>query len=142
MSYTKCRKRNALCYMLNHLFKLRKSNTMNSNTVCVCVRILIGKFFCFVVETPNDLDHDIIALLSMENAQLADKTSIQLTNGEQRFSCPLCKSVKYTQLRYLKTHIKECGRTFLCHICKLSYKQKRTFMQHMRSKHSSLKYQS
>lgn len=101
------------------------------------------KFFCFVVKTPNDLGHDSInELLSMENAQLVEKTCIQLKNGEQRFSCPLCKSVKYTQLRYLKSHIKECGLTFLCHICKLSYKQKRTFMHHMRLKHPSLKYQS
>lgn len=96
---------------------------------------LICKFafiFCFVV----------INLRYLENAQLAERTSIQLTNGEQRFSCPLCKSVKYTQVRYLKTHIKDCGRIFLCHICKLSYKQKRTFMQHMRSKHPSVTYQS
>lgn len=88
--------------------------------------------------TSRDLDYDTIKLLAMDNVQLAEMSSIQLSNGEQRYSCPLCKSVKYTQVRYLKAHIKECGLMFLCHICKLRYKQKRTFMQHVRSKHPSL----
>lgn len=71
----------------------------------------------------------------MDNSELAARTSIKLMNGERRFGCPLCKSVKYTQLRYLKVHIKECNMVFQCKICPRSYTQKRTFMNHMRSKH-------
>lgn len=90
--------------------------------------------------TSRELDIGTIKLLAMDNVQLAEMSSIQLINGEQRFSCPLCKSVKYTQVRYLKTHIKQCGFMFVCHICQLRYKQKRTFMQHVRTKHPSLSF--
>lgn len=79
-------------------------------------------------------------LLSMNRTDFAEMTAIQLANGDQRFSCPLCKSVKYTQMRYLKAHIKECGLTFSCQICQQNFKQKRTYTQHLRSKHSSMSY--
>lgn len=92
-------------------------------------------FLSHIVNKLQHMDTHFIELLSMDSSELAEKTAIRLT--KQRFSCPFCNSVKYTQLRYLKTHIKECGLTFFCHIYKLNFKQKRTHKQHMRLKHPS-----
>lgn len=59
-----------------------------------------------------------------------------LTRAE-RFHCPHC-NVKYTKLKYLKTHMKLwCGQTFRCALCHIVYKQKRTFVLHMKQKHGN-----
>lgn len=52
----------------------------------------------------------------------------------ERFYCPHC-NVKYTKPKYLKTHLKLCGLTFRCDYCLRDYKQKRTWVLHMRTKH-------
>lgn len=53
----------------------------------------------------------------------------------QRFFCPSC-NVKYTKLKYLKTHLKSCGQTFQCENCPAVYKQKRSLVVHMKKSHS------
>ncbi len=55
----------------------------------------------------------------------------------QRFFCPSC-NVKYTKLKYLKTHLKSCGQTFQCENCSAVYKQKRSLVVHMKKSHSML----
>lgn len=55
----------------------------------------------------------------------------------QRFFCPSC-NVKYTKLKYLKTHLKSCGQTFQCESCPAVYKQKRSLVVHMKKSHSIL----
>lgn len=55
----------------------------------------------------------------------------------QRFFCPSC-NVKYTKLKYLKTHLKSCGQTFQCESCPAIYKQKRSLVVHMKKSHSFL----
>lgn len=55
----------------------------------------------------------------------------------QRFFCPAC-NVKYTKLKYLKTHLKSCGQTFQCENCPAIYKQKRSLVVHMKKSHSIL----
>lgn len=52
----------------------------------------------------------------------------------ERFYCPQC-NVKYTKKKYLKTHMKCCGLSFHCEICQRNYKQKRSWVVHMRAKH-------
>lgn len=53
----------------------------------------------------------------------------------QRFFCPSC-NVKYTKLKYLKTHLKSCGQTFQCENCPAIYKQKRSLVVHIKKSHS------
>lgn len=53
----------------------------------------------------------------------------------QRFFCPSC-NVKYTKLKYLKTHLKSCGLTFQCEHCTAIYKQKRSLVVHVKKSHS------
>lgn len=73
----------------------------------------------------------------MDNVKLAEQTRFPVNgNGEERFYCPLCRNVRYTHVRYLKSHIKECGKPFVCPLCKNNYKQKRTYVSHLRSKHN------
>lgn len=72
----------------------------------------------------------------MDNVRLAEQTRFLTSNGEERFYCPLCRNVRYTHVRYLKSHIKECGQQFVCHLCKNIYKQKRTYVSHLRTKHN------
>lgn len=72
----------------------------------------------------------------MDNVKLADETRFLTSNGEERFYCPMCRNVRYTHVRYLKSHIKECGQQFECHLCKNNYKQKRTYVSHLRTKHN------
>lgn len=72
----------------------------------------------------------------MDNALLAAQTLFVNSNGEDRFRCPLCCNVQYTQVRYLRSHVKECGQRFFCEICQQGYKQKRTYKNHMRLKHN------
>lgn len=79
-----------------------------------------------------------ITLLTMNAKCLTEETCYRLPNGEQRFICPLCQSVKYIQLRQLKSHIKECGSIFKCCICNQIYKQKRSLKQHIKRKHSKI----
>lgn len=79
---------------------------------------------------------DVECLLLMDNALLAVHTLFSNNYGEERFRCPLCCNVQYTQVRFLRSHIKECGQLFFCEICKQNYKQKRTFNNHMRIKHA------
>lgn len=55
--------------------------------------------------------------------------------GNGRYFCPTC-SVKYTEIKYLKTHMKNCGKKFVCDLCHQTYKQKRTFAMHIKKKHS------
>lgn len=55
----------------------------------------------------------------------------------QRFFCPSC-NVKYTKLKYLKTHLKSCGQSFQCESCPAIYKQKRSLVVHMKKSHSIL----
>lgn len=55
----------------------------------------------------------------------------------QRFFCPSC-NVKYTKLKYLKTHLKSCGLTFQCENCPAIYKQKRSLVVHIKKSHSIL----
>lgn len=55
----------------------------------------------------------------------------------QRFFCPSC-NVKYTKLKYLKTHLKSCGQTFQCENCPATYKQKRSLVVHMKKSHTIL----
>lgn len=55
----------------------------------------------------------------------------------QRFFCPSC-NVKYTKLKYLKTHLKSCGQTFHCELCPAIYKQKRSLVVHIKKSHSML----
>lgn len=73
--------------------------------------------------------------LKMSNDELARITCFLNGDGEERFFCPNCRNVKYTKVRYLKTHIKQCGQTFYCAKCGVNYKQKRSYDVHMRSKH-------
>lgn len=60
-------------------------------------------------------------------------------NGNVRYFCPAC-SVKYIEYKYLKTHLKECGKIFICQICphNATFKQKRTYSAHLRSRHNIL----
>lgn len=55
----------------------------------------------------------------------------------QRFFCPVC-NVKYTKLKYLKTHLKSCGQVFQCGNCPAIYKQKRSLVVHIKKSHSML----
>lgn len=61
------------------------------------------------------------------------ETAVAAFDGD-RFYCPHC-NVKYTKAKYLKTHMKHCGQTFHCVLCRRDYKQKRTWVLHMRTKH-------
>lgn len=94
-----------------------------------------SRLIFFLVIPFIDLDSYSNVLLTMSSTHLAEKTCIQLPNGEQRYGCPLCQSVKYTQLRQLKSHIKECGSIFKCYICNHHYKQKRSLKLHLKIKH-------
>lgn len=87
------------------------------------------------IHQPEDdilLPSTVIDGLEVQPAIHSDSTNFE--NGGDRFYCPVC-NVKYTKLKYLKTHMKNCGQTFHCIICNRDYKQKRTYMLHLRTKH-------
>lgn len=93
-------------------------------------------FFSLSLSLHLDAMDGVDCLLSMDNALLAAHTLFLNSNGEERFRCPLCSSVQYTQVRYLRSHVKECGLRFYCELCQQVYRQKRTYKNHMRSKHN------
>ena len=79
------------------------------------------------------------APMALDNAALAEQTRFLNSDGEERFYCPICRNVKYTQVRYLKSHMKLCGQRFHCDICNYDYKQKRSFDLHIKTKHGPVK---
>ncbi len=42
------------------------------------------------------------------------------------------------EYKYLKTHMKECGKLWECTSCSLKFKQKRTFSAHFKKKHGGI----
>lgn len=61
----------------------------------------------------------------------------QVHGNSVRFYCPEC-NVKYTKFKYLKSHLKVCGESFACPYCPNIYKQKRTFVVHVKTKHNTI----
>ncbi|KAL7023788.1 hypothetical protein ACKWTF_012780 [Chironomus riparius] len=57
--------------------------------------------------------------------------------GNVRYFCPRC-NVRYIEFKYLKTHLKECGNVHKCDECQQKFKQKRTYVAHMKKKHGVL----
>lgn len=60
-----------------------------------------------------------------------------IETGQIRYFCPQC-NVRYTKFKYLKTHLKDCGIEFKCDTCKSNFKQRRTFVAHMKDKHGQI----
>lgn len=58
-------------------------------------------------------------------------------SGQIRYFCPQC-NVRYVKFKYLKTHLKDCGNEFKCDTCSSTFKQRRTFVLHMKEKHGTL----
>lgn len=79
-------------------------------------------------------DEDTSFRVPTETHLVHSHHNLEATFENDRFYCPHC-NVKYTKLKYLKTHMKNCGQTFNCKFCERDYKQKRTWMLHMRTKH-------
>lgn len=80
-----------------------------------------------IADQPSPKDHDV---LETETRGVDFK-------GNVRYFCPRC-NVRYIEFKYLKTHLKECGNIFDCPECHQKFKQKRTYVAHMKKKHSIL----
>lgn len=58
-----------------------------------------------------------------------------------RFDLTLINTLYFdTELKYLKTHLKECGIIHECSYCHQKFKQKRTFTAHIKKKHPGPEY--
>lgn len=67
-----------------------------------------------------------------------ENTTKRLTDsGEIRYFCPQC-NVRYVKFKYLKTHLRDCGNEFRCEMCSSFFKQRRTFVLHMKEKHATI----
>lgn len=74
---------------------------------------------------------------STESSKILQQTTKGIDfAGNERFFCPNC-SVKYTKIKFLKSHMKLCGRKFVCEFCQNSYKQKRSYALHVKQKHAN-----
>lgn len=130
-------------YKLVYIDQIRRQKIPfhKHNNELASYRKRIRFFFCswhfsLLLAAVDDVEY----LLSMDNAVLAAYTLFVNGHGENRFRCPLCCNVQYTQVRFIRSHIKECGQQFVCEICHHCYKQKRTYQKHMREKHQVEKH--
>lgn len=95
----------------------------------------------FIVHDAEDEVSDGFSVRSILQIDATDdrrnvfkNTGFNKCHEGERFYCPHC-NVRYTKVKYLKTHMKHCGQTFHCEYCERDYKQKRTWVLHMRTKH-------
>uniref|UniRef100_A0A336MVA9 CSON004611 protein n=1 Tax=Culicoides sonorensis TaxID=179676 RepID=A0A336MVA9_CULSO len=88
------------------------------------------------IETPS-----LPSAQSAQNVTLIvvnEQTTRRLTeSGQIRYFCPQC-NVRYVKFKYLKTHLKDCGNEFKCDKCPSTFKQRRTFVLHMKEKHGTI----
>lgn len=89
-----------------------------------------------VVQTPIVSDQTF-TLAQPGVTVISEQSTRRLTeSGQIRYFCPQC-NVRYVHFKYLKTHLRDCGNEFRCDICSNVFKQRRTFVVHMKEKHGT-----
>lgn len=81
-------------------------------------------------DVPSSAENSIVLEISEANTRRLTES------GQIRYFCPQC-NVRYTKYKYLKTHIKDCGTEFSCAACNAKFKQRRTYVAHVKQKHDS-----